>query len=80
MDTNREYTYSGTTVSGFLMLALELIIIPALAGFSIIALDRPGFAVAILILIWIACLGGFIVQQPNQARVMIFFGKYRGRW
>lgn len=78
MDTNREYTYSGTTVSGFLMLALELILIPALAGFSIIALDRPGFAVAILILIWIACLGGFIVQQPNQARVMIFFGKYRG--
>lgn len=31
-----------------------------------------------LFAVWIIILCGFFTQQPNQSRVMIFFGKYRG--
>ncbi len=75
---NREYAYKGSTINGFAMLAVVLLLIPALAGISFTSLDRPGFAVAVLALLWTVCLCGFFIQQPNQARVMIFFGKYRG--
>ena len=40
---NREYAYKGSTINGFAMLAVVLLLIPALAGISFTSLDRPGF-------------------------------------
>ena len=82
-DMNQEYPYGGKIYNGFGMLAVTFLLIPAI----IIAM----FIMLPLYLLWIAGLSaaiafigmiilscGFFTQQPNQARVMIFFGKYKG--
>lgn len=80
---NEEYEYNGLIVNGFLMLFIEIFVIPAAVLLSVINLvpDNIGLCLAIcvpLALIFLIGLGGYFVQEPNQARVMIFFGKYCG--
>jgi regulator of protease activity HflC (stomatin/prohibitin superfamily) len=64
-------------LSGFLML-LVLLIDVAL----VIELDRSGAArgwvTAIGALIGVVIISGFLVQAPNEARVVLFFGRYVG--
>lgn len=80
---DREYTYPGNAVSGFAALGLLLaffaasIIIPA----ALFVYDFPAVATCVLIpgiIISIIVSIGFFTQQPNQARVMIWFGNYSG--
>lgn len=81
---NKEFPYAGTINNGFVMLAIVLLLIPALVVMSIIWLcgnGQEGAAAvcgSVLILLDFILSVGFFMQQPNQARVMIFFGKYRG--
>lgn len=84
---NKEFEYSGTVLNGFLMLFVALIVMPALVVATIWAAvisDSEavsvvsGISAAILALANFITFIGFFMQQPNQARVMIFFGKYRG--
>lgn len=90
MQEDKEMTYNGRVFNGFVMLAVTLLIIPAvvvaliaLASSGVFVSDDAligtivGCAFATLVL-EIILLCGFFVLQPNQARVMIFFGKYRG--
>lgn len=80
-DKNCEFPYSGKTFNGFAMLVVELLLAPAAIAASIIFINclwQQVTCAVVLGLLWIIGLGGFIIQQPNQARVMIFFGKYRG--
>ncbi|MDE6415941.1 MAG: SPFH domain-containing protein, partial [Duncaniella sp.] len=66
------------------MLFVTLVIIPgAIAAVLLLSPDLLGSAwpwvtSAALFIVFIIMLCGFFIQQPNQARVMIFFGKYRG--
>ncbi|MBD5188728.1 MAG: SPFH domain-containing protein [Bacteroidales bacterium] len=81
--TNREYEYKGLCINGFLMIFFTFILLPALMILIIINTteDTIGRSVAILLpLFFIFILGcvGYFVQEPNVARVMIFFGKYKG--
>ncbi|MDE6531926.1 MAG: SPFH domain-containing protein [Muribaculaceae bacterium] len=84
-DKNKEFPYEGKVYNGFGMLALTLLAIPAI----VLAL----FIVLPMYLYWIAGIvagvgfigmsilsAGFFILQPNQARVMIFFGEYRGTY
>ncbi len=81
---NEESEYKGLVFNGFAMLAVVLIMIPALIVLTIKLLlendmvDLGAAIVTALVLIDVIMLVGFFSQQPNQARVMIFFGKYRG--
>ena len=75
---NEEYEYGGATVNGFLMLLVQIIVLPALMTLCFLSFSVPALPVALLALLWLLFWGGFFVQQPNQARVMIFFGNYRG--
>lgn len=75
---NEEYEYGGATVNGFLMLLVQIIVLPALMTLCFLSFNVPALPVALLALLWLLFWGGFFVQQPNQARVMIFFGNYRG--
>ena len=83
MDNNKEIAYKGNVINGFAMLALIFLAIPAVIAVLFLALPFELYwlagIVAILGLIaWIVLPCGFFVLQPNQARVMIFFGKYKG--
>ena len=61
--------------SGFGMLAIAFLIFAA--GVAGLAITRnPYFG--ILFILFLFMLPGFFVVQPNQSRVLIFFGDYRG--
>ncbi|MBD5357033.1 MAG: SPFH domain-containing protein [Bacteroides sp.] len=82
-DHNKEYEYSGLIINGFAMIFFTFILIPVLMILSIWGFvnESPGLAftlAGILFIIFIMGCVGYFVQEPNQARVMIFFGKYRG--
>ena len=81
---NANYTYSGWKMNGFLALLLNLLM---LAGsvWNFVLLGKseefvPVFlivAIALIILsIIMAC--GFMMLEPNEARVLTFFGTYKG--
>ncbi len=82
MKENREFEYGGSTVSGFGMLGLLMVIIAAIVvAFICVPEDMewiPGICTTVGIIAIAIISAGFFVLQPNQAVVMIFFGKYRG--
>lgn len=66
---------SAWKVNGFLMLGVDLVAI--LLG--VLLLASPGALLGIVLLIAAAVVSlGFVIVQPNEARVLIFFGKYTG--
>lgn len=83
---NKEFTYQGKTMNGILMLVLTiaailigigLVVTACLSVDSCIA-DLSGILGVLLIILSIISLCGFILVEPGQARVLLFFGKYRG--
>ena len=83
MDNNKEYEYKGLVINGFAMIFFTFILIPGIIVVSSIVLmdPTPGLAItldAVFGVIFILGCVGYFVQEPNQARVMIFFGKYKG--
>ncbi len=80
---NHEYEYAGTTVNGFVMVAVTYILFPMLLGFNTWLLEDISFGLSVMIDIVLVALMilfscGFFTQQPNESRVMVFFGKYKG--
>lgn len=77
-----EFEFKGLTLNGFL--AIAIIIIAAIAcGIGIERGIDDGnnaliVACAFVLACMVFCCKGFIQQEPNQARVMMFFGKYKG--
>lgn len=82
MKTN-EFEFSGLKINGFLMLFLNLIVLPLIIITACTFLAQfylnPAIILGIFGLIFtIILLCGFYTVQPNTARVMIFFGTYKG--
>jgi regulator of protease activity HflC (stomatin/prohibitin superfamily) len=86
----KEKEFSGIKLNGIMMLIfnfLFLIAMSALIIYGIIKVDvNPGSVLGIICII-LAIIGflknlifwfGFMQIEPNEARVMLFFGKYRG--
>lgn len=79
----REYPFKGLCVSGFVMLFFTFVLIPAIIIFVLMQWSESAPVAAFLIsgicfvLFILGCIGYF-TQEPNEARVMIFFGKYKG--
>ena len=82
---NQEFTFKGKTLNGFSMLFLDILLTIVSLGSVIwgcilenetgLALIAAGVALLLFTLImW--C--GFVQIEPNEARVMMFFGKYKG--
>lgn len=65
-------------MNGFLMLFVMLIMLAGIVWlFS--SLEVWGIITGIvLIIVWIIMLVGYTKLEPNEAVVMIFFGKYKG--
>ena len=80
----KERDYKGFVMNGFLALLLNLLMIPAVVLLikASIEGDIPsvlgGVTAAVLSVFWLIHLIGFMTQEPNEARVMVFFGKYKG--
>lgn len=80
---NKEYEYRGFCINGFMMIFFTFFLIPAIIACAIVlgGEEYPGISIGIsapmVILFILGCIGYF-TQEPNVARVMIFFGKYKG--
>ncbi len=81
---NGNYTYSGWKLNGFLALLLNLLM---LAGsvWNFVLLGKSDEFVPMFLIVAIALIiasiitaCGFIMLEPNEARVLLFFGNYRG--
>lgn len=80
----KNYTYSGWKLNGFVALIANLLLLVAMV-YSIIVLAGSEtlvvWALAALIITAIAgflMLFGYIMLEPNESRVLLFFGNYRG--
>lgn len=76
-----EHPFNGFFVSGFVMLSIYAVLIAAAVLVGVFFYETPELCVPVivgLVLTMILMLSGFFTQQPNQVRVMIFFGNYRG--
>ena len=77
---NKEFNYKGAVLNGFLAL-LFVIILFALAIFFFIKADKQGsYAIAgvAFMVLFAICMNGFVKLEPNEAVVLLFFGKYKG--
>ena len=86
---NKEYTFKGMVMNGFLMLFVNIaVLILAIVGivYSIIQLDESngtcggwllgGSIILLTVNIMMWC--GFMMLEPNEAKVTTWFGKYSG--
>ena len=87
MDT-KEFNYSGMCLNGIIMLVLNLLCFFGGIALVITAISMEewelacsitsGIAGGLLILLSLIMAGGFILVEPGEARVLMFFGKYKG--
>ena len=88
MEKNQNTIYSGWKMNGFAMLFIVLLSWiggPALAIYGGVNFATPYDAIAVVagasILLWaIIASCGFMLLEPNEARVLLFFGEYRGNF
>ena len=88
MEKNKNRIYSGWKMNGFAMLFIVLlswVAGPALAIYggvnSATPYDAIAVVVGVIILLWaIIASCGFMLLEPNEARVLLFFGEYRGNF
>ena len=76
----KEKPFDGRVLNGFLMLFVVLVPIPAAGVCAGLLLPTAwGISLASVIGVgWIIMLCGFMTLEPGEARVMLFFGQYRG--
>lgn len=85
---NKNFVYDGWKANGFVMLMLILVGLAAsIYGIVQGAILCDGgmsggvpmiVAGVVVLLVSLVSLGGFMLLEPNEARVMVFFGEYRG--
>ena len=84
MEQNLNTEYKGFKANGFAMLFFALVFIAAGIWGIVHAVNVDYGLTAILgiaaIIVSIIMLPGLMVIEPNQSRVLVFFGKYRGNF
>lgn len=73
----KEFNFKGLKVNGFVILLIQFVLLFVIAW--LFFQGTWGVIIgSILPLFWIVSLFGFTKLEPNEAVVMIFFGKYKG--
>lgn len=77
-----ECRFEGLTMNGFLALTTFILLILADIAWLVSGIMEESVAPCVIspsiMICLLICLKGFIQQEPNEARVMIFFGQYKG--
>lgn len=75
----KENDFKGFKMNGFLMLFVHLILFTAIIAGCFMSFMIPFYVLGgIFVICWFIIIGGYMELEPNEARVMIFFGKYKG--
>ena len=84
MEQNLNFEYKGFKANGFVMFFVSLALSAAGVWGIVNAINVDYGLTAILgivaIIVGLVTLVGLMVIEPNQARVLVFFGKYRGNF
>ncbi len=71
----KEYEFKGFKMNGFIGLLMELCLVGLIVAAGMYDLE---FFIPIMIILVVIIAKGFVQLEPNEARAMVFFGKYRG--
>ena len=74
----KEFEFKGVKVSGFVGLLMILVYVAIIIVTTKYCPYLLGIVTPIMILCMILTLCGFVQLEPNVARAMVFFGKYKG--
>ena len=80
----KNYTYSGWKLNGFLAVLINLALVVATVWLFIHTIEAFDFqpwkliVVVVLALLAFIMLFGYVMLEPNESRVLLFFGNYRG--
>ncbi len=80
----KNFTYKGWKINGFVMLLVDLLMWGGVAYLGYyLSTPEANLALGITALVILAilatvALAGFMMLEPNESRVLVFFGKYRG--
>ncbi len=79
----KEVAFNGLTLNGFLMWFVIIVCLLLSIGAFVMGIeddDSPGVVIgaSLLFVIDLVLMAGFVMLEPGEARVMMFFGAYRG--
>ena len=78
------YNYSGWKLNGFAALIINLLLVGAAIGSFVALMTYDNYGALWFAGMWIAAIAaiimacGYMMLEPNEARVLLFFGNYRG--
>ena len=84
---NKEFQFKGATLGGFPMLFANILLTLSSIALIVMGILQESNEVLMWLLIGIGAVvlvstffiwGGFVMLEPGEARVMMFFGKYKG--
>ena len=74
----KEKNFSGFKMNGFFGLFIHLVVLPALIYWGFVTNAPLSVVACILCIVWLVMFAGYMQLEPNEARAMVFFGKYKG--
>lgn len=78
----QEQEYNGGYLNGFLMITIDIVLWLSVVGGIYLAVEQEsGFLAVVSIILIVAaliCCCGFTMLEPNEAKVLTFFGRYVG--
>ena len=75
----QETLFKGFKMNGFVMLFIHLIVVSSAIAACFIQGSEVMYGIGTLLSIaWCVLFAGYMQLEPNEARAMVFFGKYKG--
>lgn len=78
---NKEISFVGMRINGFVMLLVFFVLLAISVCLFVMGIDTSvalSVIGSVLFVLDLILLAGFVQIEPNEARVMMFFGKYKG--
>ena len=82
---NKEFEFNGKTINGFVLLIVTILELIIGIGACVAGIEIEGdtgvaliVTAVLLFILFPFLLAGFVQLEPGEARIMMFFGKYRG--
>lgn len=78
---NKEVNFVGMSINGFVMLPVFFVLLAISIYLFVMGIDTSvalSVIGSVLFVLDLILLAGFVQIEPNEARVMMFFGKYKG--
>ncbi len=75
---NSQYAYGGICVNGFLMIFIQILMAGVAAWLYMSEGTLQIIAGIVISIIWAVMTKGYVMLEPNESMVLVFFGKYSG--